>query len=161
MVNTGPDPPETRQSKLAFAMRLQLLPLDYTTTICLHLLDDQCSAKDERRLEELIVEDRFVGAATTARRQAGGIAISASITIETIRGQRIFVVDVYAEAGAGIEAHPSPRVEPKERQTTTGHLTSRDQLPSSRRHARTIPVLLVRSRLLEDTRGKQSVDRTE
>ena len=86
-----------KDTVLAFAVALQLFPLDHFATVSLHSLQDQAKAEDESLLGELLVQSQTTATSATARLESQDIAISAIISVEAIRGQRVFVLDVDME----------------------------------------------------------------
>ena len=66
-------------------------------TVSLHSLQDQAKAEDESLLGELLVQSQTTATSATARLESQDIAISAIISVEAIRGQRVFVLDVDME----------------------------------------------------------------
>ena len=81
----------------AFAIALQLFPIDCFATVSLHPLEAYMTAEDESVLKQILEESQSTAISTTARLEAVSSVISAAISVEDIRGQRVFVLDVDME----------------------------------------------------------------
>jgi hypothetical protein len=86
-----------KNEELAFAVVLQLSPVDELAAVSLHLLEDHTKAKDEATLKRLILKSQSAPSSPTSKMKAGDQSISAAIRVEMIRGQRVFVLDVEME----------------------------------------------------------------
>jgi hypothetical protein len=86
-------------TELAFAVALQLSPVDHSATVGLHSLPDRTKAMDLSFLagEFLTVSENLADSATdsaTAILVSGDIVISAKISVEAVRGRHVFVLDL-------------------------------------------------------------------
>jgi hypothetical protein len=84
-------------TELAFAAALRISPIDEIAVVCLHLLENHAKAKDEANLEELILHSQNTATSGAATLESVDLSISATISVEIVRGQRLFVLKVELE----------------------------------------------------------------
>jgi hypothetical protein len=86
-----------QDARQAFAIALQLFPIDCFATVSLHPLETYTTAENESVLKQTLRESQSKAISTTAMLVAVSSVISVTVSVEDIRGQRIFVLAVDIE----------------------------------------------------------------
>lgn len=91
-------------AELAFAVAVHMFPMDHFAMVTLHKLQGHASAEDETDLKEILLKSQDTVERGTAWLEIGDVKISATISVEMIRGQRVLVLDVGMEQQSDLAA---------------------------------------------------------